>query len=55
MIWQKSNTTYTSGHREREKSVASIWYGTFKKYLEAQQQCMHGYFDTLYFLSSFKI
>jgi hypothetical protein len=29
MIWKKANTTYMSGHREREQSVASIRYGTF--------------------------
>jgi hypothetical protein len=27
-----------SGHREREHSSASIRYGTFDQYLEAQQQ-----------------
>jgi hypothetical protein len=27
-----------SGHREREQSVASIRYGTFEQYIEAQQQ-----------------
>jgi hypothetical protein len=27
-----------SGHREREKLSASIQYGTFDQYLEAQQQ-----------------
>jgi hypothetical protein len=27
-----------SGHRDHEQSVASIQYGTFKQYLEAQQQ-----------------
>jgi hypothetical protein len=38
MIWRKANTTYMSGHREREHSSASIQYGTFDQYLEAQQQ-----------------
>jgi hypothetical protein len=38
MIWKKENFTYMSGHREREQSEASIRYGTFKQYLEAQQQ-----------------
>jgi hypothetical protein len=38
MIWRKANTTYMSGHREREHSPASIRYGTFDQYLEAQQQ-----------------
>jgi hypothetical protein len=27
-----------SGHREREKSVASIRHGTLEEYLEAQHQ-----------------
>jgi hypothetical protein len=35
---EKSNTTYMSGHRERRQSSASFRYGTFEKYLEAQQQ-----------------
>jgi hypothetical protein len=26
------------GHREREQSSESIWYGTFDQYLEAQQK-----------------
>jgi hypothetical protein len=38
MIWRKANTTYMSGHREREHSSASIQYGTFDQYIEAQQQ-----------------
>jgi hypothetical protein len=38
MIWQKTNTTYISGHRERGQSAASIRYGTFKQYLADQQQ-----------------
>jgi hypothetical protein len=38
MIWRKANTTYMSSHREREHSSASIRYGTFDQYLEAQQQ-----------------
>jgi hypothetical protein len=38
MIWRKANTTYMPGHREREHSSASIRYGTFDQYLEAQQQ-----------------
>jgi hypothetical protein len=38
MIWKKANTIYISGHREREHSSASIRYGTFDQYLEAQQQ-----------------
>jgi hypothetical protein len=35
---KKANTTYMSGHREREQSVASNRYGTFEQYLKAQQQ-----------------
>jgi hypothetical protein len=35
---EKSNTTYMSGHRESEQSVASIRYGTLEHYIEAQQQ-----------------
>jgi hypothetical protein len=27
-----------AGHREREQSSASFWYGTFEQYLGAQQQ-----------------
>jgi hypothetical protein len=38
MIWIKANTTHMSGHQEREHSSASIQYGTFDQYLEAQQQ-----------------
>jgi hypothetical protein len=38
MIRKEANTTYMSGHRKREQSGASIWYGTFEQYLEAQQQ-----------------
>jgi hypothetical protein len=38
MIWKSANTTYMSGHLEREHSSASIQYGTFDQYLEAQQQ-----------------
>jgi hypothetical protein len=38
MIWIKANTTYMPGHQEREHSSASIQYGTFDQYLEAQQQ-----------------
>jgi hypothetical protein len=38
MIWRKANTTYMSGHLEREHSSASIQYGTFDQYFEAQQQ-----------------
>jgi hypothetical protein len=38
MIWIKANTTYMSGHQEREHSSAPIRYGTFDQYLEAQQQ-----------------
>jgi hypothetical protein len=36
MIWRKANTTYMSGHKERETSSASIRYGNFDQYLEAQ-------------------
>jgi hypothetical protein len=32
MIWKKS------GQRDSEQSSASIWYGTFEQYIEAQQQ-----------------
>jgi hypothetical protein len=35
---EKSNTTYMPGHQERARSSASIRYGTFDQYLEAQQQ-----------------
>jgi hypothetical protein len=35
---KKANTTYMTEHREREQSSASIQYGTFKQYVEAQQQ-----------------
>jgi hypothetical protein len=35
---KKENTTYMSGHRECEQSSTSIRYGTFDRYLEAQQQ-----------------
>jgi hypothetical protein len=35
---KKANTTYMSGHREREHSPASIQHGTFDQYLEGQQQ-----------------
>jgi hypothetical protein len=38
MIRKKANTTYMSGHREREQSSASIRHGTLDQYLEAQQQ-----------------
>jgi hypothetical protein len=38
MIRRKANTTYMSGHREREYSSAPIRYGTFDQYLEVQQQ-----------------
>jgi hypothetical protein len=38
MILKKSNTTYMSGHREREQSPVSIQYGTYDQYLVAQQQ-----------------
>jgi hypothetical protein len=38
MIWRKANTTYMSGHREREHSSTSIQYGTFDQYLDSQQQ-----------------
>jgi hypothetical protein len=38
MIWKKANTTYMSRYLEREHSSASIRYGTFDQYLEAQQQ-----------------
>jgi hypothetical protein len=45
MICRKANTTYMSGHRERQHSSASIGYGTFDQYIEAQQQysliCYH--------------
>jgi hypothetical protein len=48
IIWKKANTTYISGHRERENSVESIWYGTFEQYLEAQQQYAWLFRHTLY-------
>jgi hypothetical protein len=38
MIWKKANTTYMPGHRDSEQSSASIRYGTFEQYIEAQQQ-----------------
>jgi hypothetical protein len=38
MIWRKENTTYMAGHRENEHSSASIQYGNFDQYIEAQQQ-----------------
>jgi hypothetical protein len=38
MIWRRANTTYMPDHHEREHSSASIQYGTFDHYLEAQQQ-----------------
>jgi hypothetical protein len=38
MVLRKANTTYMSGHREHENSSASIQYGTFDQYIEAQQQ-----------------
>jgi hypothetical protein len=38
MIWRKANTNYMSGYRKREHSSASIRFGTFDLYLEAQQQ-----------------
>jgi hypothetical protein len=44
---KKTNTTYMSGHRERELSLASIWYGTFEHYLEAQQQYAWLFLHTL--------
>jgi hypothetical protein len=47
MIWRKSNTTYMSGHRERDHSSAPIQYGTFDQYLEAQQQYAWLFFHTL--------
>jgi hypothetical protein len=39
MIRRKANTIYMAGHRDRERSSASIRYGTFDQYVEAQQQC----------------
>jgi hypothetical protein len=47
MIWQKVNTTYISGQQEREQSVASIRYGTFKQYIAAQQQYIWVFRHTL--------
>jgi hypothetical protein len=47
MIWRKANTTYISGHREREHSSASIQYGTFDQYLEAQQHYAWLFYHTL--------
>jgi hypothetical protein len=35
---EKRNTTYMSGHQEREHSSASIQYGSFYQYIEAQKQ-----------------
>jgi hypothetical protein len=47
MIWKNSNTTYMSGHQEREHSSASIRYGNFDQYLEAQQQFVWLFLHTL--------
>jgi hypothetical protein len=49
-----ANITYMSGHRAGEQSVASIRYGTFKKFSRLNNN-MYGYFDTISALSSFKI